>query len=139
MYIEYSIMSKPNHHLADAPTEFVENIKKWVLADTQLKLIHDKTKLIRENKQELLDKIINHVSANNMESKRIEISDGELRFYEKKEYSPLTFTYVEECLGKIISDKKQVEYIINYLKENRQIKTCSDIRRNYKTRSSSFS
>lgn len=123
----------------ETPNEFVENIKKWVLADTQLKLIHDKTKAIRETKQLLLDKIINHVSTNNMENKRIEISDGELRFYDKKEYSPLTFSYVEECLGKLISDKKQVDQIIGYLKENRQIKTSSDIRRNYKVRSSSFS
>ena len=130
--IEMSITNEENK-------EFVENIKKWVLADTQLKLLHDRTKSIREHKQEMLDKIMNHVSANQIENKRIEISDGELRFYEKKEYPPLTFTYVEECLGKIINDKKQIEYIIHHLKENRQIKFSSDIRRNYKNRSSSFS
>lgn len=112
--------------------DFVENIKKWVVADTQLKLIHDKTKIIRENKQLLLEKIMNHVSVNNMTDKRIEITDGELRFCEKKEYPPLTFTYVEECLGKIISDKKQIDFIIANLKENRQIRTSSEIRRNYK-------
>lgn len=49
----------------------------------------------------------------------------------KKEYSPLTYTYVEKCLGELINDKKQVEYIIQYIKNNREITNTYDIRRNY--------
>ena len=52
--------------------------------------------------------------------------------YEKKEYSPLTFSYVEESLAKILADKSQVDYIIQYLKSNREIKSSPDIRRTYK-------
>jgi hypothetical protein len=75
----------------------------------------------------------------NYENTKIEISDGELRFYEKKEYQPITFGYLEDSLGKVISDKKQVDFIVNYLRENREIKISKDIRRNYKNRSASFS
>ena len=67
-----------------------------------------------------------------MTNTKIEISDGELKMYEKKEYPPLTFTYVEESLAKILSDKSQVDYIIQYLKSNREIKSSVDIRRTYK-------
>lgn len=123
----------------NSKSQFVENIQKWVIVDSQIKLLNEKTKKIRELKHTLLDNINAYVANNNIENTTIEISDGELRFYEKKEYQPITFGYVENSLGKIISDKKQVDFIMNYLRENREIKVCKDIRRNYKNRSASFS
>lgn len=120
-------------------SKFIENIQKWVMIDSQIKLINEKVKNARETKHKLLEEIITYVSENNIENTKIEISDGELRFYEKKEYQPITFGYVEDSLGKIISDKKQVDFIMNYLRENREIRVSKDIRRNYKNRSASFS
>jgi len=119
--------------------QFVENVQKWVIVDSQIKLLNEKIKKIRELKHTLLDNINKYVANNNIENTTIEISDGELRFYEKKEYQPITFGYLESSLGKIISDKKQVDFILNYLRENREIKVCKDIRRNYKNRAASFS
>ena len=120
-------------------SKFIENIQKWVMIDSQIKIINEKVKKARETKHQLLDEINTYVSENNIEHTKIEISDGELRFYEKKEYQPITFGYVEDSLGKIISDKKQVDFIMNYLRENREITVSKDIRRNYKNRSASFS
>lgn len=120
-------------------SDFVENVQKWVTLDNQMKIINEKMKRARQLKNELVDKITKYACENELENKRIEITDGELRFYEKKEYQPITFTYVEECLGNIIQDKRQVEYIMNYLREHRNISVSKDIRRNYKNRSLSFS
>ena len=92
-------------------TEFSEKIKQWVTIDSQLKIIHEKTKEIRNKKSLLLEEISQYVLQNNIKNKTIEISDGNLKFYEKKEYSNLTFSYIEECLHKIILDKKHVEHI----------------------------
>jgi hypothetical protein len=119
--------------------QFIENIQKWVMIDSQIKIINEKVKKARAMKSDLLDNITKYAYDNNIENTKIEISDGELRFYDKKEYQPITFGYVEENLGKIISDKKQVEYIMNHLRENREITVSKDIRRNYKNRSASFS
>jgi len=47
----------------------------------------------------------------------------------KKDYKPLTFTYVEKCLREIINDNNHVEYIIKYLKENREVTITPDIKR----------
>jgi len=119
--------------------QFIENIQRWVTIDSQIKLINEKVKKARTIKSALMEDITTFAYDNHIENTKIEISDGELRFYEKKEYQPITFGYVEENLGKIISDKKQVEHIMNYLRENREISVCKDIRRNYKNRSASFS
>ena len=75
-------------------SDLIENIKTWVTYDSQIKLINDKTKILRENKNELTKNICNYATTNNIKSK-IEISDGTLTFCEKKDYSPLTYSYVE--------------------------------------------
>ena len=123
--------------MTDEKTKFVDNIQRWVKLDTQIKSVNEKLKKAREVKNQLLNNIVGYVESNNMEATKIEISDGELRFYEKREYQPITFTYIEESLGKLIVDKKQVDCIMDYLRENREITVSMDIRR--KGRSASFS
>jgi hypothetical protein len=132
-------MAEKEKVLDNSKQNFIKNVQQWVAIDTQLKIINEKTKSIRNRKTELLREINDYVKNNELQNTRIEISDGDLRFYEKKEYSPLTYTYLETCLGEIIPDKKQVEYIMMYLKDHRQIKTSQDIRRNYRDRSMSLS
>ena len=111
-------------------SDLIENIKTWVTYDSQIKLINDKTKIVRENKNELTKNICNYANTNNIKSK-IEISDGTLTFCEKKDYSPLTYSYVEKCLGELINDKEKVDYIIEYMKSNREVTKSYDIRRSY--------
>lgn len=111
---------------------FVDNIKMWVLCDQQLKLIKEKSDKIRDTKNTLSNSICTYMNENHISQKEIEITNGKIKLYEKKEYSPLTFSYIEHSLAKIISDKSQVEYIIQYLKENREIKTTSDLKSIYK-------
>lgn len=111
-------------------SDLIENIKTWVTYDSQIKLINDKTKILRENKNELTKNICNYATTNNIKSK-IEISDGTLTFCEKKDYSPLTYSYVERCLGELINDKEKVDYIIEYMKSNREVTKSYDIRRSY--------
>jgi len=110
------------------PNKFVENVKRWVILDTHLKMINEKTKKIRDERHELTANICEYLEKNNMTHKKIGINDGKtLSFHEKKEYSPLTFGYIEECLGKLIQEKEQVAYIIQFLKENRVVKVSPDL------------
>jgi len=111
---------------------FVENVKKWVICDQQLKHIKDKTDQIRELKHTLGSSICTYMIDNNISTNEIEITNGKLKIYEKREYSPLTYSYIEQCLAKIISDKSHVDYIIQYLKNNREIKTTNELKSIYK-------
>jgi hypothetical protein len=111
--------------------EFVENVQKWVALDSQLKMINEKTKIMRDNKHELSERISRYVETNGMRDSKVEISDGALRFCEKKEYAPLTFGYIEEALTKLIPNKENVDKIIKHLKDNREVKTSPDIRRTF--------
>jgi len=111
--------------------KFIENIKNWVLADTQLKSINEKTKKIREYKTNITEEIVDYMKTNDITNSKIKITDGTLSIYNKKEYTTLSFTYLEKCLADIIPDKSHIEYIIHYLKEHREIKEELDIRRMY--------
>jgi hypothetical protein len=112
--------------------QFIENVKTWVLMDSQIKIINEKTKKIRESKHQLTESICEYMKESNLLENKIGITDGELRVYEKKEYSPLSYTYIEKCLAEIIHDKKQLDYIIQYLKQKREITVSLDIKRTYK-------
>lgn len=111
--------------------QLIENVRRWVLLDSQIKLINEKTKKIRELKHTVADSICKYMSAHKLANNKISISEGELCMYEKKEYSPLTYGYVEKCLAELISDKSQVDFIIQYLKDHREITSSPDIRRTY--------
>jgi hypothetical protein len=112
--------------------DFVQNVQKWALLDVQLKKINEKTKEYRDYKHKLSESICTYLNENNLQNTKIEISNGEIKLYEKKEYSPLTFTYIEDCLAKLITDKSQVDFIIQYLRDNREVTTSPELRRTVK-------
>lgn len=113
---------QPNREL------LIENVRSWVILDQQLHNIHDKTKQLRELRTKVTSDICNYVKSNNITT-NIAISNGELRIYDKKEYKPLTFTYVEKCLNEIVKDSNHREYIMKYLKDNRELNITQDIKR----------
>ena len=111
--------------------QFIENVQKWVLIDNQLKIVNEKTKKMREMKNILSEDICKYMNENNLVNKKIGITNGELRIVEKKDYSPLTYGYIEKKLEEIIPDKSHIEFIIQYLKDNREITVSQEIRSNY--------
>jgi len=111
--------------------QFIENVQKWVLIDNQLKIVNEKTKKMREMKNTLSEDICKYMNDNDLINKKIGITNGELRIVEKKDYSPLSYGYIEKKLEEIIPDKSHIEFIIQYLKDNREITVSQEIRSNY--------
>lgn len=108
--------------------DFIADVQKWALLDSQLKIVNEKIRKMRELKSTLTKQISDYINTNQLRT-TISLNDGELRIYEKKEYSPLTYSYIEECLKSIIKNQDHIDYIIKYLKDNREIKIVRDIKR----------
>lgn len=117
-----------NELVLNEQQELIKNVKNFVLIDDQLKIINEKTKLLREKKGHISNYICNYMNNKNI-NKNIKISDGELKISEKKDYSPLSFSFVEKSLKEIISDDNKVNFIIEHLKNKREIKISSEIKR----------
>ena len=110
---------------------FEQNIKKWVSIDNEIKEINSNLKCLRDNKNELTNEIITYASDNNLTNRVIEITGGNIKSQNKKETSPLTFKFIKNCLLDCISNEDQVDIIINYIKEKRDIKYISELKRAY--------
>ncbi|MDC1321210.1 hypothetical protein N8261_04545 [Flavobacteriaceae bacterium] len=110
---------------------FQENVKKWVQLDSQLKTINEKAKELRTQRSELSDGIFDFVDDNNLSTSTIKISDGRLKFAQNKQTSPITLGFLETCLGEIINNDTQVTQIMEYIKQQREVKLVPDIKRYY--------
>jgi hypothetical protein len=122
-------MDNTGQIVAKAPKQqFVENVQKWSLVEEKLKRVNETAKKLRDMKSELSKSITAYMCENNLSDKKISLPSGELRIVDKKEYTPLSFTYVELCLDNIIADKDQVELIMSELREQRYVNTIKELR-----------
>ena len=110
---------------------FQEHVKKWVSLDTQLKALSDKTKEIRNERNELADNILDFADDNNLSASTIKISDGKLKFAQTKQTAPISLGFLENCLTEIIGDEEKVQQIMSYIKDKREVKIITDIKRYY--------
>ena len=110
---------------------FKENIKYWVDLDNQHKKVNEDVKELRKQKNEVLEKINTHVSSNRLNDAVVKISDGRIKFSSVKVTKPLTLQYIKQCLMEKIQDTKQVEILMNYIRENRDYSYTDDIKRYY--------
>ena len=126
-----SMANRRTDELAKDQKEITEKIQQWVKLDNTIKLTNKRLQESRKEKNEIGQEINDIVYKNNWQHAEIEISDGKLRFNEVKVTSPLTFGFLKECLSHFIEDEKQLNTIITYIKEQRQIKYNKDIKRIY--------
>jgi len=116
--------------------EFIQAIKKWVALDNQQRVLNARVKEIRENRHFLTQQIHQYAEDKNLDYPSIEIHDGELILCEKREYSSLSFSYIERCLSQLIQEPAHVERILQTLRDNRECYLVPDIRRSKRTSSS---
>ncbi len=102
--------------------EFVDAIRQWVILDKQMQVVNEKSREIRGKRTAMGDRLCEFMEDQNIADKPIKVkNEGEIHCIERKKYSPLTFSYIEERLAEIIEDDDQVDYIMNYLRERREI------------------
>jgi len=108
---------------------FEQQIQQWVSLDNQLKIYNERIQTLREDRARLSEKILEHVDENNLNNATVQITGGRLKFVTNKVANPLSFKYVEKSLSNIIKNQNQVTQIITYLKNNREFKEVSEIKR----------
>jgi len=109
---------------------FQDNVRNWVSLDNELKILNDKARIIREERNTLGGSITNYIETENLQNATIEISDGKLKFQNSKVNQPLTYRLVESCL-KDVMPEEQAKQIIKYIKSKREVRMVSDIKRSY--------
>ena len=124
-------MNANNENMPVASSLFDKQIQKWVEVDNKIKKINAELKSSRELKNELETSIMTTVNNKKMLNTSLSLPDGRLRFVETKTTNPISLTFVEQCLSELIPNKSQVQHILKYMKEKREIKINSEIKRYY--------
>jgi hypothetical protein len=122
-----------NMNLVSAPSSslFDKQIQKWVEVDNKIKKMNAELKSSREMKNDLETSIMTTVNNKKLLNTSFSLSDGRLRFIETKTTNPISLTFVEQCLNDLIPNKSQVQHILKYMKEKREIKINPEIKRYY--------
>ena len=110
---------------------FENQNQQWVSIDNQINELNEQLRELRDQKNELNDTIATHVENSNLSNATVQISDGRIRFVKVKDTQPLTFKYLESCLRDIIKNEDQVNKILDYIKNKREVKYVSEIKRIY--------
>ena len=126
-----SSSSSSNVMTTTAVSAFDKQIQKWIELDNKLKKINSEIKTTREIKNDLEASIMDVVNNKKLLNTSIATMDGRLRFIETKTSNPLSLTFVEQCLNEIIPNSSQVQNILKYIKEKREIKINPEIKRYY--------
>ena len=108
---------------------FESKIQQWVSLDNNIKVLTEKLKELRDKKSALGDVILDHVKENNLTHSTVHITDGKIKFVNTKVQQPLTFRYLEKSLSEIIKNESQCSQILNHIKEKRETKVISEIKR----------
>jgi hypothetical protein len=101
---------------------FEQEINEWINLDNEIKRLTEHINKLKDKKTTLNDKLISYAKQKKTEK---------LKYVLTNTFQPLTFTYINKCLGEIIKNEDQVKQIINYIKQKREIKVIEDIKRIY--------
>lgn len=118
-------------HAANIVSSFDKQIQKWIEIDNKLKKMNSEVKTMRESKNDIEASIMEIVNNKKLLNTSIATTDGRLRFIETKTTNPLSLAFIEQCMNEIIPNKSQVQHILKYIKEKREIKINSEIKRYY--------
>lgn len=110
---------------------FEQQLQQWVAIDNQMKTLNDRMKELRDKKNVLSQNINTHIETNNLSDSSVKLSDGQLKFVKVKDTQQLTFKYLETCLREIIKNEEQVNKIVDYVKNKREVKYVPEIKRLY--------
>lgn len=107
----------------------IENqLQLWISMDNQIQLLNNKIKEFKEKRDSLEETIMAHMTQNNLTNKSIQLGDNKIKISNAKVHETLTFKYLDKVLNEIISNKQQVQLIIEHLKKRREIKIVNELK-----------
>ena len=106
-----------------------EQIKQWVAIDNSLQVLQQRTKEIRDQKQQLTDSILQSETGRQLNGRRVAISDGYLKFTTVDKVAPLTYAHVQQSLSQYMGSETEAAAAVQFIKDNRSRSQTSTIKR----------
>lgn len=110
---------------------FEDSIKEWVSIDSKIKQHNEELRELRQQRNDLTQRVYDHVNNNNLNHATVQISDGKLKFQSVKVTQPITLKFIKQCLNDCIPNEEHVNTIMDHIKNSRESKYVDDIKRFY--------
>ena len=105
-----------------------KNIEKMYNIDNELEILKSKTSELRKQRKSL-DENIQHIMVNNnIDHKSIQFNENTFKIQSHKYTPPITLSYLKKCLTEIIDDEENINYILDYVKNNIKTKIIKEIK-----------
>ena len=114
-----------------------DKIKRWVVLDNQLKQLQSQMQLLKDEKNDLTNNLIEHFDIANIKFPIINISDGKLNFIIVKQPNALSYKFLDQCLIEYFSknssdtNSTSVKLLLDYIKSKRTYTINKTIKRVY--------
>ena len=114
-----------------------DKIKKWVVLDNQVKQLHTQMQVLKDEKDELTNSLIDYFDNANKKYPTINISDGRLNFVQVKQPNALSYKFLEQCLIEYFSknsndtNRATAKSLLDYIKSKRTYSVNKTIKRVY--------
>jgi len=110
---------------------FEQILQQWLVLDNEIKNYNQKLKEARIKQKNAEELLIKHANNKNLLNTTLNMQNERLKFMNTKITQPLTFKYLEKSLGEIIKNSEQVNTIVNHIKNNRDSKIVTELKRFY--------
>jgi len=117
-----------------------DKIKRWVMLDNQIKQLISQLQLLKDEKEELTNHLIEHFDNANKKYPIINISDGKLNFIQVKQPNGLSYKFLEQCFVEYFNKNANansanananVKSLLDFIKSNRTYNINKTIKRVY--------
>jgi len=120
-----------------------DKIKRWVVLDNQAKQLISQIQLLKDEKDDLTNHLIQHFDNANKKYPIINISDGKLNFIQVKQPNGLSYKFLEQCFIEYFSrnisatansattNSATIKSLLDYIKSKRTYTVNKTIKRVY--------
>jgi hypothetical protein len=107
---------------------FSQKMQEWNRLRTQISFLQEELKPLKERQQELSTEMRQIMREKDRLNLVIDLPDGFVRVQSRKEYSGMTFQYINQCMETLIPDEEQRQYVLQYLKDNRTVREVEELK-----------
>ena len=63
-----------------------------------------------------------------LDHRTMKLGSHQLSIGSRKQYSALSFSYIQSSLEQLIPDQEQRDFVLNFLRDNREVKIIEEIK-----------
>lgn len=115
-------------YMSDQREELIENVKRWINLDEEIKTMQRQIKEKRNLKKELTSSLVKTMKSHDVDC--FDINEGKLIYAKKKIRTPLSKKHLLKSLATFFEqDHQMVNKLGMYIMESRETKIKEEIRR----------